>query len=115
MTPNEAIERIIARKKERLETLAQPDVWIRYTKHMECGEEREFKQSCIDDEIIIEALEKQIPKKPDFEGDGYDCCGELVYDTWICPCCETKYEVDYEHYKHCPECGQKIDWSEDDE
>ena len=61
-------------------------------------------------QLAIKALEKQIPKKPDFEGDGY-ADGFLVYDTWICPCCEHKFEVDYEEYKHCPECGQTIDWS----
>lgn len=62
--------------------------------------------------IAIEALEKQIPKKPDLIGDGYDDNGNLVYDTWTCPCCETQYELDYDDYKFCPECGQKIDWSE---
>ena len=64
--------------------------------------------------VAIEALEKQIPKKPDYEGDGY-WNGELVYDTWICPHCEKKYEVDYEEYDFCPNCGQAIDWSEDNE
>ena len=54
----EDIKRIIAYKKDRLEHLAQPDMWIRYTKNMESGEIKEFKQSCIDDEIIIEALER---------------------------------------------------------
>ena len=62
---------------------------------------------------LLEAREKQIPKKPSLEGDGY-ADGHLVYDTWICPCCEKKYEVDYEEYDYCPECGQAIDWSEDD-
>ena len=54
------IKRIIAYKKARLEALAQPDMWIRYTKNMECGEIREFQQSCIDDEIIIVALERML-------------------------------------------------------
>ena len=63
-------------------------------------------------EMAIEALEKQIAKKPDFEGDGYDCSGNLVYDTWICPNCEADYEVDYEEYECCPKCGQAIDWGE---
>lgn len=63
-------------------------------------------------QTIKEALEKQIPKKPDFIGDGYDDNCNLIYDTWICPSCETQYEVDYDDYKFCPECGQKIDWSE---
>ena len=55
-----------------------------------------------------EAVERQKPKMPDYEGDGY-ADGEMVYDTWICPNCGKKYEVDYDNYKHCPNCGQAID------
>lgn len=62
--------------------------------------------------MAIESLEKQIPKKPDYEGDGYDDNGNLIYDTWICPNCEHEYEIDYEEHSYCPECGQAIDWSE---
>lgn len=62
-------------------------------------------------DMAIKAMEKQIPKKPDLEGDGY-ADGHLVYDTWICPRCGVKYEVDYEEYDWCPDCGQRIDWSE---
>ena len=63
-------------------------------------------------DMAIEALEKQISKKPDYEGDG--CWnGELVYDTWICPCCGKHYEVDYEEYDYCPNCGQAIYWDEE--
>lgn len=65
-------------------------------------------------EKAVQALEKQIPKKPTCEGDGY-ADGHLVYDTWICPCCENRYEVDYDNYDHCPNCGQKLDWSDEDE
>lgn len=57
------------------------------------------------------AMEKQKPRKPDYEGDGYDDKGELIYDTWICPNCGKKYEVDYDEYDYCPKCGQAIDWS----
>lgn len=64
-------------------------------------------------DMAIKALEKQIPKKPDFEGDGYSN-GQLVYDTWICPYCEKKYEVEYEEYICCPNCGQRIDWGEEE-
>ncbi len=63
-------------------------------------------------EEAIKALEKQIPKKPAFEGDGYDDGGNIIYDTWICPCCEDRYEVDYERHNHCPTCGQALDWSD---
>lgn len=59
------------------------------------------------------AVEKQTAKKPDYEGDGYSD-GHLVYDIWICPCCGKHYEVDYDDYDFCPECGQCIDWSEEE-
>lgn len=54
-----------------------------------------------------EDVEKQTAKKPDYEGDGY-ADGQLVYDTWICPCCGKHYEVDCDRYDYCPNCGQKI-------
>lgn len=57
-----------------------------------------------------EAVEKQTPKAPDYEGDGYDNKGELIYDTWICQNCGERYEVDYDDYEHCPKCGQAIQW-----
>lgn len=58
----------------------------------------------------IVALEKQTAKKPDYEGDGCDNKGNIILDTWICPNCRKRYEVDYDDYRYCPECGQKIDW-----
>ena len=62
-------------------------------------------------DVAIKALENQIPKKPNIEGDGY-ADGQLVYDTWICPCCENHYEIDYDNYDYCPNCEQHIDRSE---
>ena len=62
-------------------------------------------------EVAIKSMEKQIAKKPNLEGDGYCPEGNLVYDTWICPNCEKSYEVDYDDYDYCPNCGQKIDKS----
>lgn len=63
-------------------------------------------------DTAIEVLEKQLPKKPNFEGDGYAPDGTFVYDIWICPSCGGYYEVDYDDYVYCPKCGQKLDWSE---
>lgn len=63
----------------------------------------------LNEKKISEALKKQIPQKPDFEGDGYDDVGEMVYDTWICPNCGGRYELDYEIHNYCPMCGQRID------
>ena len=63
------------------------------------------------------AMEMQIPKKPMYEVDDYDAyddSGSLIYDTWICPQCESRYEVDYDDYDFCPNCGQAIDWSDVD-
>ena len=62
--------------------------------------------------MAIDALEKQTPKQPDYEGDGYDDSGNIIYDTWICPNCGDRFEVDYEKQCHCPMCGQCIDWGE---
>ena len=63
--------------------------------------------------MAIQALEKQIPKKPTYEGDGYAPDGTFVWDEWICPCCGSRYEVDYDDYDYCPNCGQKLDWSDE--
>ena len=49
----------------------------------------------------IEAIEKQIPKKP--------------YDTVHCPLCKIEVElqpVDTEQVTYCLHCGQAIDWSD---
>lgn len=63
---------------------------------------------------VIEAIEKQTAKKPQLIGDGYaDGC--MVYDFWKCPFCENSFEVDFQEYDYCPNCGQKIDWSESDD
>ena len=73
------------------------------------GEVEDYKQAL---ELGVKALEKQIPKKATLECDGYSD-GHLVYDTWICPLCEKRYEVDYDDYDYCPNCGQKIDWGDE--
>lgn len=63
-------------------------------------------------EMAIKALEKQIAKKPTYDGDGYAADGTFIWDEWICPCCGRRYEVDYDDYDYCPNCGQKLDWSD---
>lgn len=50
------------------------------------------------------AIEKQIPKKPDFTEDK---------EFALCPCCNGKGLFDKQ--KYCDNCGQKIDWSEESE
>ena len=53
--------------------------------------------------IAIEALEKQIPKKPDFIEDK---------EFALCPCCNGKGL--FNKQKYCDNCGQKLDWSDVD-
>lgn len=100
------------RKLGTLEELARAKKYIDLAKkHGTIGE---MIDECAEYEAIgtveecREAVERQKPKMPDHEGDGY-ADEEMVYDTWICPNCGKKYEVDYDDYKHCPNCGQAID------
>ena len=58
-------------------------------------------------EMAIKALEKQIPKKPienDTYGEYYKCpiCNKYIVDNFGCG------------YKFCRECGQAIDWSDEE-
>lgn len=54
-------------------------------------------------DVAIQALEKQIPKKPDFTEDK---------EFALCPCCNGKGLLNKQ--KYCDNCGQKIDldWSD---
>lgn len=55
--------------------------------------------------------EKNEPKKPDYEADGY-ADGELVYDYAKCPICGHDYEYGINDWEceYCSDCGQKLDW-----
>ena len=52
-------------------------------------------------EAAIEAVEKQIPKKPVVRN----------YASWSG--CECGLKI-YEHMAYCPYCGQAIDWSDEE-
>lgn len=54
-------------------------------------------------DIAIDALKKQIPKKPIFTEDKQFA---------LCPSCDGKGLFDKQ--KHCDNCGQAIDWSDAD-
>lgn len=63
----------------------------------------------------MKALEKQIPKKPIMEKSNNIC-----FDEFCCPSCKKRIisRLDGEWIagktqKYCDECGQAIDWSED--
>ena len=57
--------------------------------------------------MAIDALEKQIPKKPTRGKYGHSecaCCGWIV----------ESFCGDLEKYPFCPKCGQAIDWEENE-
>lgn len=75
----------------------------------ECG--KELCEAC---DVAIEALEKQIPKKPKYKEFGaskyWDCpvCGEVVLSHIDGIPLKNEY-----NHSHCGGCGQAIDWSEE--
>lgn len=56
-------------------------------------------------EMAIEALEKQIPKKPIKKTN----FGSDILDGKYCPCCDSMFD---RTTKFCVSCGQAIDWSD---
>ena len=97
MTPNEAIETI---------KIAIADVEGNYP-----------LDYSIAFETAIEALEKQIPKKP---GATEDYPHRLYCSNCYYPFERNKSEIDLirEHFivgnKYCPDCGQALDWSDEE-
>ena len=57
-------------------------------------------------ELAINALEKQIAKKPIFYAHDYYCsvCNSLVGNN----------EFEWKRFKYCDTCGQKLDWSDEE-
>ena len=55
--------------------------------------------------MVMEALEKQIPKKPTNKSLEFD--GKYGY----CPCCN-RILADHSNFRRCPDCGQALDWSD---
>lgn len=90
MTNEEAIKKL---KEDR--ALYESDI-------VEAGDGTPYGQLLLALDMAIEALEKQIPKKPTI--DEYD--GTYSY---ICPC---EAEVE-ENQAYCDICGQALEWSDD--
>lgn len=76
-------------------------------------------ESCWTDnaELGLKALERQIPKHVLLESDGY-ADGYPVYEA-VCPDCgeilDDEYDPDQKHDPFCPCCGQRLDWTENEE
>ena len=67
--------------------------------------------------MALQALEKQIPKKPR-KTDSYRGVLKRVY-AYVCPTCGNacleKYMNERQNTMFCWNCGQKLDWSEENE
>ena len=61
--------------------------------------------------IIIEALEKQLPKKVENRTEYIDLNGKLIFFKAFCPSCGRVVES-YRNLS-CHVCTQRLDWSED--
>lgn len=101
----EAINSLKVKEKYIKEILWERDIAIQQLEEigMSLGEKMDS---------VKEAMERQMPKTPNIWGDGYDDKSNIIYDMYNCPNCGKCYEIGYEDYKYCPECGQAIDRSD---
>lgn len=78
----------------------------------DCDCQKEFYTAI---NLAIEALEKQIPKKPKLNEDACGCRIDKTYstDAHFCYNCNS-YVPNYDYDKFCSACGQAIDWSYDE-
>lgn len=108
----------------KLDCMEKCDVFNREDKHRNnecdnceyCYSQGNFGEQKEAFSIAINALEKQIPKKPKYEADGY-ADGELVYDYAKCPICGHDFEYGINDWgcEYCSDCGQKLNWESDEE
>ena len=108
MTENEAI-------KMFNDLLDVPcEMLIKYDSVINCEQKQALVRLRTAEKLAIQALEKQVPKKP-------DCIEDKM---WCCPVCDnhllhkwikypTKLMPKAEGLPHCMSCGQKIDWSDE--
>lgn len=109
----EDVQKIIDSKKRRLDDLEH--CWNEFTRHMECGEIRELKESCIDDEIMIHILSEWLLKDvPEINvGEIEEFCewgfaGD--FGEWHACCKPLRVYIPYgvHSFEFCPYCGKKI-------
>lgn len=76
-------------------------------KRMKCFDHIEQLDKDIDE--IEKILDKATPKK------AKPMYIPLVLTPYRCPCCSTLVKSEIEEFNYCHNCGQAIDWSDEDE
>lgn len=103
------MERLTERYTATEKPDGESDVWVRNHDYTMVAERlADYEDTGLTPEQIRELKERDEAKSPDYEGDGYDNDGNIIYDIWICPNCGEKYEVDCDDYDFCPKCGQRL-------
>ena len=68
--------------------------------------------------VGISALEKQVPKKVKKEFVTVNGC-ITCFETDVCPACGNDFYIEdlgqTMYYSFCPDCGQALDWSDENE
>ena len=96
-----------------------------YCSDYRLGMKKPTKELTNELDILNELVERATPKKPniemmvdDYEENGY--IKSFLHQKIECPICRTVLEdeadcIDLVGWKHCPTCGQALDWSEEDD
>ena len=104
--------------KGKLDCMEKCDVFNKEDKHRNnecelceyCYSQGNFGEQKEAFEVAINALEKQMAKKPIFANN------MMTKDKFLmCPCCEFRFPDSLVFLKtRCWNCGQKLDWSDEE-
>lgn len=93
------IDKIMIERRKREHDFVMAEIQEIATEH---GIDRKI---IIDEDAVVNAFEKQTPKKPKLDENEWTCC----------PNCHDAFKI-RDIFKHrnnyCGNCGQKLDWSE---
>ena len=66
-------------------------------------------------ELAIKVLERQVPIKPKRKSEPISKHFYEGIDGFYCPVCDSDLlDKDNDCFEYCPQCGQRIDWSDEE-
>lgn len=106
---------------EELKILKETHLTVNELVKIFCGLKRLKEYEVLGDlEDVRQAVDNQKAKKPyiaevDSRLFDYDTCRKTV-DVFKCPKCDSFLSVvnEEKYTQHCPKCGQKLDWSDEE-